>query len=99
MGFDEDVLEMCKKIPKGKVATYKEIAIALDCPLAARAAGNALHKNPTPIKIPCHRVISFNGHIGGYVNGKEKKIELLEKEGVVVKEDFVDLEEYMFRFD
>ncbi len=97
MGFDEDVLKICKKIPKGKVTTYKEIAIALDYPLAARAVGNALSKNPTPIKIPCHRVVSFNGHIGGYINGKEKKIELLKKEGVNVIEDFVDLEEHMFR--
>jgi methylated-DNA-[protein]-cysteine S-methyltransferase len=97
MGFEEDVLEMCKKVPKGKVTTYKEIAIALDCPLAARAVGNALNKNPLPVKIPCHRVVSFNGHVGGYVDGKEKKIELLEKEGVEVREGFIDLEKYFFR--
>jgi len=98
MGFDEEVLELCAKVPEGKVTTYKEIAVALNQPLSARAVGNALNKNPLPVKIPCHRVICFNGHVGGYVSGKEKKIELLQKEGVEVIEDFIDLDEYLFRF-
>ena len=98
MGFDEDVLKLCKKIPKGKVTTYKEIAVALNCPMAMRAVGNALNKNPEPIKVPCHRVVCFNGHIGDYAAGRLKKIELLESEGVKVEEWFVDLDKYGFRF-
>ena len=55
-----------KKIPKGKVRTYKEIAVAISRPKASRAVANACGKNPFPLKIPCHRVIGSNGYIGGY---------------------------------
>jgi O-6-methylguanine DNA methyltransferase len=98
MGFEEDVLDMCKLIPRGKVTTYKEIANKLNCPMASRAVGNALNKNPELIKIPCHRVICFNGHVGEYVNGRQKKIELLKSEGVGFDEEFIDLDKYGFRF-
>ena len=71
-----------KKIPKGKVRTYKEIAIAISRPKSSRAVANACGKNPFPIKIPCHRVIGSNGYIGGYSGkgGIKKKIELLKLE-------------------
>lgn len=69
-----------KKIPKGKVRTYKEIALAISRPKSSRAVANACGKNPFPIKIPCHRVIGSNGYIGGYSGkgGIKKKIELLK---------------------
>ena len=82
-----------KKIPKGKVRTYKEIAfaiskpkssraVAISRPKASRAVANACGKNPFPLKIPCHRVIASNGYIGGYSGegGIKKKIELLKFE-------------------
>jgi len=72
-----------KKIPKGSVRTYNEIAIAINHPKSYRAVANACKKNPHPIIIPCHRVIRSNGRIGGYF-GKEKiiqKINLLKDEG------------------
>ena len=71
-----------KKIPKGKVRTYKEIAVAISRPKASRAVANACGKNPFPLKIPCHRVIGSNGYIGGYSGegGIKKKIELLKFE-------------------
>jgi len=71
-----------KKIPKGKVRTYKEIAVAISRPKASRAVANACGKNPFPLKIPCHRVIGSNGYIGGYSGegGIKKKIELLKLE-------------------
>ena len=71
-----------KKIPKGKVRTYKEIALAISRPKSSRAVANACGKNPFPIKIPCHRVIGSNGYIGGYSGkgGIKKKIELLKLE-------------------
>ena len=71
-----------KKIPKGKVRTYKEIAFAISRPKASRAVANACGKNPFPLKIPCHRVIGSNGYIGGYSGegGIKKKIELLKLE-------------------
>ena len=71
-----------KKIPKGKVRTYKEIAVAISRPKASRAVANACGKYPFPLKIPCHRVIGSNGYIGGYSGegGIKKKIELLKLE-------------------
>tara|TARA_B100001094_G_C17833395_1_gene624356 strand:- start:464 stop:736 length:273 start_codon:yes stop_codon:yes gene_type:complete len=71
-----------KKIPKGKVRTYKEIALAISRPKSSRAVANACGKNPFPIKIPCHRVIGSNGYIGGYSGkgGIKKKIYLLKLE-------------------
>tara|TARA_B110000003_G_scaffold242399_1_gene250192 strand:- start:2620 stop:2892 length:273 start_codon:yes stop_codon:yes gene_type:complete len=71
-----------KKIPKGKLRTYKEIALAISRPKSSRAVANACGKNPFPIKIPCHRVIGSNGYIGGYSGkgGIKKKIELLKLE-------------------
>jgi methylated-DNA-[protein]-cysteine S-methyltransferase len=81
--FQIKVWNEIKKIPKGSVRTYKEIAIAINHPKSYRAVANACKKNPYPIVIPCHRVIKSNGNVGGYF-GKEKiseKIKLLKDEG------------------
>ena len=77
-----DCLKEIKKIPKGEVRTYKELAILISRPRSARAVANACGKNPLPLKIPCHRVIGSNGYIGGYSGkgGVKKKIELLKLE-------------------
>ena len=73
-----------KKIPLGEVRTYKQVAKAVDRPLAVRAVANAIGKNPFPIKIPCHRVIRSDGKLGGYSGpgGLKKKKLLLKKEGI-----------------
>ncbi len=94
--FDKRVLDLISKIPEGKVSTYKQVAIALGKPKAARAVGNALSKNPNPVEIPCHRVVKSSGTIGGYRLGRDKKVELLRKEGVEVIEGKIDLEKYFF---
>ena len=81
--FQIKVWNEIKKIPKGSVRTYKEIAIAINHPKSYRAVANACKKNPYPIIIPCHRVIASKGGIGGYF-GKgniNKKIDLLKDEG------------------
>ena len=72
------------KIPKGKTLTYKQIAVKIGKPSAARAVANACAQNPQPISTPCHRVIRSDGGIGGYsgAGGLEAKRELLAKEGV-----------------
>ena len=84
IGTDFQILvwEEIKKIPKGEVRTYKELAILISRPRSARAVANACGKNPLPLKIPCHRVIGSNGYIGGYSGkgGVKKKIELLKLE-------------------
>ena len=82
--FDERVWEKLKKIPRGKVATYKQIAVAINNPLSSRAVGNACNRNPFSPKVPCHRVVKFSGEIGGYAGGTKKKIFLLKKEGIKI---------------
>lgn len=84
MNFAEKVYKMVKKIPRGKVLTYKEVARRVGSQRAWRAVGNILNKNRDP-KIPCHRVIKSDGKIGGYKNGIKKKTSLLKKEGVIMK--------------
>ena len=73
-----------KKIPKGTVKTYSEVARAVGKPLAVRAVANAIAKNPYPIQIPCHRVIRSDGSLGGYSGkgGVKMKKLLLKKEGI-----------------
>ena len=80
--FQIKVWSELKKIPAGKTKTYKEIAIILGNPKAARAVANACKKNPYPIIIPCHRVIRSDGSLGGYSGngGKKRKEKLLELE-------------------
>jgi methylated-DNA-[protein]-cysteine S-methyltransferase len=80
--FTIRVLAAAKKIPRGKTATYKEIAKIAGSPRAYRAVGNILNKNRDP-KIPCHRVIRSDGKTGGYNRGPEKKLTLLKKEGAM----------------
>ncbi|HIH09486.1 MAG TPA: MGMT family protein [Candidatus Diapherotrites archaeon] len=92
-------LEMMEKIPKGKVTTYRQIALALKNPNACRAVGNACNKNPFAPKIPCHRVVSSDGSIGGYAFGIRDKIRLLESEGIKIRKGrVVDFEKKLFRF-
>jgi len=93
MSFAERVYSVCKKIPKGTVSTYGAIAKKLNS--SPRAVGQALRCNPYAPVVPCHRVVSANGTIGGFmgkVKGKsiQKKIRLLRKEGVKVKENKIE---------
>lgn len=81
-GFASRVLAAAKRIPRGKTATYKEIAKIAGNPRAYRAVGNILNKNYNP-KIPCHRVVGSDGKIGGYNRGAKKKLALLKKEGLI----------------
>ena len=84
--FQLKVWNLLKKIPKGTVKTYSEVAKAIGKPLAVRAVANAIAKNPYPIQIPCHRVIRSDGSLGGYSGegGVKKKKNLLKKEGIIV---------------
>ena len=84
--FQKKVYKLCRKIPKGKVSTYKDIGKALRKKgQIYRAVGNALNKNPFAPKVPCHRVVNANGSLGKFAHGVRKKISLLKKEGVTVK--------------
>ena len=80
--FQKKVWLELLKIPKGEIKTYKEVAIAIGHPKAARAVANACGKNPQPIKIPCHRVIRSDGKLGGYSaqGGTAAKLRILKEE-------------------
>jgi len=98
--FQKKVYELCSKIPKGRVTTYKEIGKALGKDgNVYRAIGQALNKNPFAPKVPCHRVVSSNGNIGGFAHGSKVKIRLLESEGIKIKDNkIIDFEKVLFRF-
>ncbi len=83
MTFRDKVFEIVKKIPKGNILTYKEVAQKAGHPKAYRAVGNILNKN-FDTKIPCHRVIRSDGTVGEYNRGRSKKIELLKSEGAII---------------
>ena len=89
--FQRKVFETVRKIPKGKVLSYKTVAKLAGYPRAYRAVGNALNKNRDP-KIPCHRIIRSDGKIGGYKKGKKKKIASLKKEGIIIKNSKIKIE-------
>ena len=78
--FSQRVYEVVKKIPKGKVLTYKEVARRAGKPRAYRAVGNVLNKNRNP-RVPCHRVIRSDGTLGGYMKGVKAKMVILRREG------------------
>ena len=93
------IYEAVKKIPKGKVATYADVAEMAGDRKMARAVGNALHKNPDPSTIPCHRVVNSKGELAGEYafGGAWKQAQILESEGVEVAEGKVNLEKYRIK--
>lgn len=90
------IYEAVKKIPKGKVATYGQVAALAGDRKMARAVGNALHKNPDPDSIPCYRVVNSKGELaGGFAfGGKDVQAKLLRADGIEVIDGKVDLEKY-----
>ena len=93
----EKIYEVVKTIPEGRVSTYGQVAIMAGNPRWSRAVGYALHKNPEPFIIPCHRVVTRNGEVAkSFAFGGEcVQRELLEKEGIVFESDgTIDLKKY-----
>lgn len=90
------IYEAVRKIPRGKVATYGQVAELAGDKKMARAVGNALHKNPDPDTIPCYRVVNAKGELAGRFafGGEEVQAKLLEADGVEVKDGKVDLTKY-----
>lgn len=106
MSFNEKIWKLCKKVPKGKVTTYKLLAEAAGTK-AYRAVGNAMNKNPNGLltrgygekMVPCHRVVGSSGDLVGFAHGLKKKTELLRKEGIKVKKNrIVDFERVLYGF-
>lgn len=94
----QQVFETLKKIPKGKVVSYGDIAIQVTS--SARAVGSMLHTNTDPAHYPCHRVVKKDGSLaGGYAfGGENEQYILLRKEGVVFKDRKVDMHVCQFTF-
>jgi len=96
--FNQRCYDILKKVPKGKVTTYKAIAHKLKSK-AYRAVGNAMNKNPYAPKVPCHRVVNSNGEVGGFAHGTKKKVEMLQKEGIEIKNNkIVNFKKYFYKF-
>lgn len=93
MTFTDEVYTITRKIPKGKVATYGQIAKLAGSPKAARAVGLAMKMNPNAPVVPCHRVVGSDGKLTGYSgkDGVEGKRRMLVEEGVIFSEERVDL--------
>ncbi|MEK6846869.1 MAG: MGMT family protein [Nanoarchaeota archaeon] len=97
MNFNNLCYQLLKKVPKGKVTTYKALAQAMNTK-AYRAVGNAMNKNPYAPEVPCHRVINANGKLGGYASGLKKKIQMLKAEGIEIKDNKIDLNKYEYKW-
>ena len=101
MSFYDKVYDVVKQIPKGKVMTYGQVAIVCGSPMASRAVGFALHANPQPGIIPCHRIVNRHGYLSGRFSfgGIETQKALLEEENVFVNEEYlVDLDKYLYQW-
>ena len=86
--FNYSCYKLVSLIPRGKISTYKEIAIALNTH-AFQAVGSAMANNSNLLVVPCHRVIKSNGSVGGYALGVKKKTSLLIAEGLPIKDGVV----------
>ncbi|MDP3987492.1 MAG: MGMT family protein [Nanoarchaeota archaeon] len=105
--FNERCYALLRRVPLGKITTYKALAQALGTK-AYRAVGNAMNKNPYSARkilkslspeaslVPCHRVIKSDGTLGGFAYGSAEKTKLLKSEGVEIFEGKIDLNKYFF---
>jgi O-6-methylguanine DNA methyltransferase len=93
------VYNLLRKIPKGRVVTYKILARAVGKPKNWRQIGRILSQNPYPQKFPCYKVVKSNGEIGGYRQGPKKKIAFLKRDGIIVRGNKIrDLKKILFNF-
>jgi methylated-DNA-protein-cysteine methyltransferase-like protein len=100
MAFFEDVYNIVKQIPVGKVATYGQIAHIMGQPRKAKIVGWALHGNPYKGVVPCHRVVDRNGKLSGafVFGGPAIQKELLENEGIIFdSKDIIDLQKFLWK--
>lgn len=99
MEIEQRVYELVKRIPRGKVSTYGEIARALGNKKLARVVGQILKRNQDPEKIPCYRVVRSDGRIGGYSLGIWRKIKLLKKDGIKIENGRIkEFEKFFYKF-
>lgn len=99
MKLQQKTIEMMRKIPKGRVTTYKILAQSMGTK-AYRTVGTCVKKNPYAPAVPCHRVVKSDGTIGQYSGrgGIKTKIKLLKKEGIVISNRKINLKKYLYKF-
>lgn len=96
--FQKVVYSLVKRIPRGKITTYKIIGNKIGKKgQVYRAVGRALNENKNK-DIPCHRVICSNGLVGGYNKGVKNKIKMLRTENIKITNQKIDLKKYLFKF-
>ena len=99
MKLEEKIYKKLLEVPKGKITTYGELAKAVGLKNGQRVVGKIMNKNPYPVIIPCHRVIMSTGKIGGYAFGEQIKTNMLNDEGIQIKNGkILDLENRVYRF-
>ena len=99
MNLDQKIYKKLLEVPKGQITTYGELAKAVGLKNGQRIIGKIMNKNPYPVIIPCHRVVMSTGKIGGYAYGEQIKINLLNDEGIQIKNGkIMDLKNRIYRF-
>ena len=99
MNLDQKIYKKLLEVPKGQITTYGELAKAVGLKNGQRIVGKIMNKNPYPVIIPCHRVVMSTGKIGGYAYGEQIKINLLNDEGIQIKNGKItDLKNRIYRF-
>ena len=86
MNIEKQVYKKLTEVPQGKVTTYCELAKAVGLKNGQRVIGQIMKKNPFPVIIPCHRVVKSDGKVGGYAYGENIKKNMLQKEGIKIKD-------------
>jgi methylated-DNA-[protein]-cysteine S-methyltransferase len=100
--FEQKVYDLVRTIPQGKVCTYRDIALALGI-RSSQAIGQALKRNPFAPEVPCHRVISSTGKIGGFYGESagpriDQKVAMLRDEGILLEAGCIDLAQFRHTF-
>ena len=99
MNLEQKIYKKLLEVPKGKVTTYGELAKSIGFTNGQRVVGRIMNQNPYPVIIPCHRVVRSDGKVGGYDYGEEVKINMLEQEGIKIKNGkILDWEKTVHRF-
>ena len=99
MNLEHKVYKKLLEVPPGHVTTYGELAKAIGLKNGQRAIGRIMNKNPYPVIVPCHRVIMSNGKLGGYSYGEKIKKNMLQKEGVKIKNGkILDFKNKLYQF-
>jgi len=99
LNLDQKIYKKLLEVPKGQITTYGELAKAVGLKNGQRIVGKIMNKNPYPVIVPCHRVVMSTGKIGGYAYGEQIKINLLNDEGIQIKNGKItDLKNKIYRF-